>query len=37
MDLINQEFLEGNYVSIYNFGDSRKYQIFKKQIISDTE
>ena len=37
MQLINKEFLEGDYVSIYNFGDSRKYQIFKKQIISDTE
>lgn len=36
LDLINEEFKEGKYESIYNFGDDRKYQIFKKQILSDT-
>ena len=37
IDLVNTKFQNLGLETIYNMGDSRKYQIFKKQIISDTE
>lgn len=37
MLLINKIYIEDKYETIYNLDDTRKYKIFKKQIISDTE
>ena len=37
MELINQTYEEGNYETVFNLGDERKYKIFKKQILTDTE
>lgn len=37
MELINKIYLEDKYETIYNLDDERKYKIFKKQILSDTE
>ena len=37
MELINQTYDEGNYETVFNLDDERKYKIFKKQILTDTE
>ena len=37
MKLINKIYEEDEYETIFNLGDERKYKIFKKQILSDTE